>query len=170
MGRQRDPTPHLSLRPATAEDAGFLLELRNEPGTRSFSFSGGHVSVAEHRDWLAARLADAGTLLWIASVDGHRVGQVRLSRLDTRTAEIHIAVVPSSRGVGVGRLIIQRAAERCSASWPEVSRLRARVMRHNAASLRAFRAAGFTELRRPTGDAEVVLEHKLRPGAAADGR
>jgi RimJ/RimL family protein N-acetyltransferase len=69
MGGQRDHTPQVLLRRATADDAGFLLELRNEPEARRFSFSGDRVSLAEHLDWLAARLVDPGTLLWIASAD-----------------------------------------------------------------------------------------------------
>src|ERR1035438_6256290 len=56
----------VTLRPATEDDSGVLLEWRNDPEAVRFSVSGRAVTPVEHREWLSGRLADPGTFLWIA--------------------------------------------------------------------------------------------------------
>lgn len=159
--RARNRDVSLELRPAELADAGFLLELRNDPVTRRFSFSKREISESEHVAWLRERLSDPETLIWVAVCAGRPSGQLRLTRLDERTAEVHIAIAPAARGRGLAREVLIRAGALCTDAWPAVARLRARILPENESSLRAFRAAGFQEVEGADRGAERVLERKL---------
>jgi RimJ/RimL family protein N-acetyltransferase len=74
------------------------------------------------------------------------VGQVRLDRIDADVAEVDIAVAPEARGRGIGREILIQTA-RDAELLMGVTRLRALVKRANEASLKAFHAADFREVR-----------------------
>lgn len=133
----------LSLRPATDADSARLLEWRNDAQTRAMAISQARVPLEDHRRWLRARLADADTLLTIVEQDGTPVGTVRLDRRAPGEAEISITIAPDARGRGLARPAIELGVEHARAAW-SVARVTARVRRENAASLRAFAAAGFT--------------------------
>lgn len=150
--------PSLELRPAGLDDAGFLLALRNNPDTRRFSFTHYEISEHEHIAWFTKRLSDPASFIWIAIADGRPCGQLRLTRLDDDAAEVHIAVAPAYRGRGVAREMLASAVDLCAESWPQVARLRARIMLENNASLQAFRAAGFQAGERSDQRGEHVLE------------
>jgi RimJ/RimL family protein N-acetyltransferase len=160
----------LTLRPADLGDAGFLLALRNDPETRSFSFTQHEISDDEHLAWLELRLADADSLIWIALEGELPIGQLRLTRLDDSTAEVDVAVAAACRGRGVGRAIIARGAGLCEASWPGVVRLRARVMSGNTASLRAFSAAGYADAQAGDDSRAILLQRELQGGRGEDRR
>ena len=159
-----DLDPTLGLRPATPEDEDFLLHLRDDPGTRGFSFTSHIVSRSEHRAWLAARLTDADSQIWIATVGRLPIGQVRLSRVNQGAAEVHIAIRPEFRGCGHSREMLDRVAVLGRAEWPDVTRLRARVMQGNERSLRAFHAAGFAEVQEAGGARGRLLERDVSNG------
>lgn len=134
----------LTLRPATAGDAALLLAWRNDPATRSASFSTDVVAADDHEIWLTGRLADPACRLWIAQEDDRPVGQVRLDSGPGATAEIAIGLAPEARGRGLGTAIIAMACRSASDTW-QIERIVARVRPDNAASLRAFGRAGFVE-------------------------
>jgi RimJ/RimL family protein N-acetyltransferase len=132
----------MQLRPASADDEARLLEWRNDPQTRAMAITQAPVPLADHRRWLAARLDDADTLLTIAEEDGEPVGTVRLDRHSPAEAELSITIAPSARGRGLARLAIELGVEQARRQWG-VARVTARIRPENAASLRAFAAAGF---------------------------
>lgn len=149
------------LRRANLGDADFLLALRNDPMARRFSFTRHLISNSEHVAWLTERLSDPASLIWIALCDERPAGQLRLSHLDDLTAEVHIAVAADFRGRGLARVMLSRAADLCEASWPQVTRLHARIMPENEVSLRTFRAAGFEDVQGAGEHREKVLEREL---------
>lgn len=151
----------LALRPADLNDADFLLELRNDPTTRRFSFTQHHISRSEHMAWLSQRLSDPASLIWIVLCDERQAGQLRLTQIDSLTAEVHIAVAPEFRGQGLAREILLHVASLCKASWPRITHLRARIVAENEASLRAFCAAGFKEVKNSDEQRYRVLECAL---------
>jgi UDP-2,4-diacetamido-2,4,6-trideoxy-beta-L-altropyranose hydrolase len=157
-----DPTVHVRLRPATLGDASLLLDWRNDPVAVRFSVTRRTVEPGEHLVWLAARLADPGTRLWIAEEDGVPAGQVRVD-LEGGTGTVSIAVAPDRRGRGVGSAILRAMLIEMERDV-EARRLRAVAHDENRTSIRAFERIGF----RRRGRSErgfVVLERDLEAKA-----
>lgn len=151
----------LEFRRAGFNDADFLLSLRNDPTTRRFSFAQHQISRSEHTTWLTERLSDPASLIWIALYEERPAGQLRLTQVDSLTAEVHIAVAPEFRGRGFAHEILVHAASLCEASWPQITHLRARIVPENEASLRAFRAAGFKDAKDSDEHSYRVLKRTL---------
>jgi len=145
-------TSAVSLRPATAADGDALWHWRNEPSARRMFFNGDPIPLEAHRRWLAAKLGDpALRLLIVVDGAGEAVGYVRCeARGDV--GEVSIALAPAARGKGYGTAALREAAARLFAEGT-LRALRAYVLPHNAASVRAFERAGF--VLRP-GVAEVA--------------
>ena len=130
----------VSLRPATRDDESRLLAWRNEASVRAASLTTDPVTPAEHRSWLTRKLDDPKCLLFIVEKRGEPIGQVRLDILNSRTAEISVALEAASRGRGLGPQVINLAVSKAPA---DIRVIRALVKRENVASLRAFASAGF---------------------------
>jgi UDP-2,4-diacetamido-2,4,6-trideoxy-beta-L-altropyranose hydrolase len=149
------PEPRVTLRSATAGDEALLLLWRNEPDAVRFSVTGRGVTPEEHAAWLARRLGDPSTHLWIAEEHGTPVGQVRLD-VEGTTGTVSIAIAPTHRGRGMGTAALQAMVIETERD-PGVTHLRALVHADNPASARAFELAGFNELDDRNG-AFVVFE------------
>jgi RimJ/RimL family protein N-acetyltransferase len=152
------PRAEVTLRPATEDDSDVLLQWRNDPEAIRFSVSGHGVTPAEHREWLSGRLADAGTLLWIAERTGTAVGQVRVD-MEDGIGTVSVAVAPSQRGRGLGSAVLQAMVIEM-ASEARVRRLLAVAQAENTASIRAFERAGFHRAGRHEPDF-IVLERSV---------
>jgi RimJ/RimL family protein N-acetyltransferase len=141
-----DPTrgerSDLTLRPASAADAGRLREWRNDPEVRASSRNTGEIGAAEHDAWLAAALADPEVRLLICELGGEPVGQVRFDRRGERRYEISVALAAGVRGRGLAATLISMAMRRLRESCPEAT-VEAHVREANHRSLAAFRRAGF---------------------------
>jgi spore coat polysaccharide biosynthesis protein SpsF len=147
VGPTARPAPgRLHLRPAQATDADALLRWRNDPDAVRQSASGLTVEHEEHRQWLAERLEDPGTRIWIAEVDGTPVGMVRVD-VTNAVGTVSIAVDQGTRGRGLGTAILRGLVERLEGDF-QVETLEAFARPSNVASVRAFEGAGF----RPSGD------------------
>jgi RimJ/RimL family protein N-acetyltransferase len=155
-GHQRT---EVTLRPATTDDAGRLLDWRNDPEAVRFSVSGRQVTPGEHREWLSARLADPSTHLWIAEQAGDAVGQVRVDVLDG-TGTVSVAIAPSQRGRGFGSAVLVAMVVEMN-RLGDAPTLRALAHAENTASIRAFERAGFHRLARHEGEF-AVLECTIR--------
>lgn len=162
MVGEAPPSPGLTLRPATTGDANWLLELRNDPLTRSMSLRSEPVTRAEHEAWLAATLSASDRLLWIAELEGTPVGQMRLDGAgDSR--DVSLSILPAARGRGLAAAAL-RAAE-AHAVERGLTRLVATIKVENAASVRAFEAAGYYGFVRAQIAGVDVLrcERRVRP-------
>jgi RimJ/RimL family protein N-acetyltransferase len=149
------PEVWLTLRPATAEDAATLLVWRNDPEAVRFSVTGRGVTPDEHAAWLARRLGDPTTRLWIAEEDASPVGQVRVDTEDG-VGTVSIAIAPGQRGRGLGTAALRAMVGEVERG-PVPMRLRALVHTGNPGSMRAFELAGFHRLERREGEF-IVLE------------
>lgn len=132
----------VSLRPAQAADGPQLLSWRNDPLTLRGSFTGDAVDRDEHAAWLARRLRDPDSRLWIATEGDRPVGQVRLERQPEGQAEISLTVAPEHRKQGYSVEIL------LAAGWEAVSQgfaveIVAHVKPDNAASLAMLARAGY---------------------------
>jgi UDP-2,4-diacetamido-2,4,6-trideoxy-beta-L-altropyranose hydrolase len=154
-----EPQPaQVTLRPATDLDGPLLLEWRNDPEAVRFSVTGRGVTAVEHRDWLAARLADPDTLLWIAEEGAATVGQVRVD-LEHGTGTVSIGIAQAHRGRGVASAVLQAMLVEIERD-PRARRLRAVAHSENTASRRAFERAGFHRRGRRERDF-IVLERSV---------
>jgi RimJ/RimL family protein N-acetyltransferase len=143
----------LSLRRALTEDEARLLEWRNEPVTRTASFTTAEIRPDEHHLWFERKLADPGCAMMIVEEDGRPVGQLRLDLIAPEVAEVSIGLAPGERGRGIGRQALRLAAGEALGILGART-LRALVRPDNVSSLNAFEAAGFV-IRRE--DPEIVL-------------
>jgi UDP-2,4-diacetamido-2,4,6-trideoxy-beta-L-altropyranose hydrolase len=147
--------PQVRLRPAQEEDSARLLALRNDPDAVGFSVSGRAVTVEEHERWFRRVRDDpAHHRLWIAEQGGEPVGQVRVD-ITGGTGTVSIAVEAGHRGRGVGTSMLQAVVAQVGVEGAP-SRLTSVVRSDNAASLRAFAAAGFRQV--ATGAEFLELE------------
>ena len=151
-----------SFRDAQYEDAELLWQWRNDPEVRSVSFSQDVISLDSHRDWLAKRLDDSGTKIWIAQDQSHRpVGQIRFdSHVDGQISVISIILDQSVRGRGLGQHLIEKA---CRAFFDSNSsqEIVAQIKPGNTASERAFRRAGFVAIEPMIIDGKIANQFVL---------
>lgn len=134
--------PDLRLRLATEQDASVLLALRNDPQTVAFSRTNRAVDPKEHRQWVAARLADPASRIWVAELAGAAIGTLRL-QVTGGVGEIGVVVDERYRHRGLGRQVLLAGQARVLDDWQIVA-LEAVVHRRNEASLRAFGSVGFS--------------------------
>src|SRR6185436_16060675 len=134
-------TRPLQLRPAVWSDAATLLAWASDPETRRRSFEERAIPEHEHLAWLAAKLVDPETRLFVALAEDEPVGSARLDRAGT-TASVSLAVAPDRRGQGLGGRLLA-ALHEWSRSAAFAARMEALVRDDNGVSLRLFEQAGY---------------------------
>jgi RimJ/RimL family protein N-acetyltransferase len=133
----------ISLRAATMEDAALLLSWVNSPDTLAQKrLTTSPIPKAAHEDWLARRLADPATRMFIIEGDSETLGQVRL-QADDGVAVIDIYVSPEARGAGVAQTAIRQACAKFGHEFAD--RVRAEVKVENLPSRRLFERLGFAQ-------------------------
>jgi pseudaminic acid synthase len=160
------PRPTITLRPATTDDAPNLLAWRNDPVTRAMSRSQDVVAANEHEKWLGARLrVDSPSRLFVAVRGTEAVGQIRLDMGGGGSAEISITVAPSHRARGEAVAMLTAAED--IARELSVNALVAQIRRTNAASVTAFKRAGYYAFveRDLDGAGYWACERRVRPFA-----
>lgn len=131
------------LRPVVAEDCEALWRLANDPSARAASFNSASIELADHRKWFARRLVDPNVLLFLlVTGDDEPVGYVRFERREHGWI-VSVALAPDARGRGLGSRLIARATALFRQQWNEP--VTALVKADNAASLAAFRRAGYVD-------------------------
>lgn len=132
----------IDVRPAVAPDSASLFAWRNHPTIRAVSRDDREITWDAHERWFAAVTADPRRRLLVGRRGETAVGVVRFD-LERDEAEVSIYVAPGLGDRGLGRGLL-RAAERWLADdRPDVRRLRAQVLGHNAPSQSLFRGAGY---------------------------
>lgn len=144
----------MKIRPATTDDCHLIYEWSMDPVTRANGTRGDWHSLEDHTRWYAERLADPNTLIYIAEdKKWGPVGVIRYQRVrsgepmwtggplarDDGPAEVSIIVAPGHRGRRFGRHILNLALP--PKGWTH--RIRALILPHNTASIRAFEYAGY---------------------------
>lgn len=134
------PKPGITLRAATPLDAERLLSWRNDPATRSNSFTTELVSLEQHMRWLGGVLNDPSRTLLVAELGGDAVGTVRLDYSGDQ-CELSWTVAPACRQRGYGRAMVALAIDQAGGT-----KVIAKIKSDNAASQQIVRALGFTEV------------------------
>lgn len=127
---------HLTVRPATQDDALDLLVWRNDPLTRAMSLTTDAVAEDAHMAWFARALARPECRLLIGMQGGDKVGMVRIDG-----GEVSINLRPDRRGQGLALPLLKAAIAGAAGT------LVAHVRPENAASIRLFERAGFQLVR-----------------------
>ena len=134
----------LSLRPAAASDARLFWKWANEPVVRQASFNSAAVGWEEHKHWFQRRRADEGSQLFIfEDTAGRVVATVRFEAENAATSKISVTIGPEHRGLGLAPQIIKNAVSEVLRRT-RLQKIEALIKPENTASLRAFRAAGFS--------------------------
>jgi UDP-2,4-diacetamido-2,4,6-trideoxy-beta-L-altropyranose hydrolase len=133
----------VTLRPAAIDDREVVWQINNDPGVRANSINPNAIPWENHTQWFSTVLKDANRELLIAETAGETAGVVRFDLLSSEVAEVSIALAPASRGRGIGRQVLMQASHEYLARRPLVRAIRARVKPDNAASTKAFVAAGY---------------------------
>lgn len=133
----------LRNRLATAADEGLLLEWANDPETRRNALVPGKIEAATHKQWFERRLNNPeGCRIYIAeTADAVPAGQIRFEQADGGW-EVHYALAPDFRGLGLGRLMLEQALATFAGGVGDVLVI-GRVKSDNRASLRIFESLGF---------------------------
>ncbi len=131
----------VTLRSARLDDSHKVWVWRNDPDTRRASLNSEIVPLPTHEVWFRESLSRPDRRMYIVMTDEAECGVVRLD-LSGREAEVSIHLDPRWRGRGAGTLALRVLADEAFGA-PEIEVLVARVKADNAASLAAFRAAGF---------------------------
>jgi RimJ/RimL family protein N-acetyltransferase len=136
--------PSISLRPATMNDAGILLDWVNQPDSLAHKLKTTKpIEVDQHSAWLARALESEACLLWILEAEGRPVGQVRFQKTDGSRWNIDIYIDAACRGSGAAQYAIRTAAGLLALREPSAI-LQADVKAVNQASLKLFDRLGFT--------------------------
>ncbi len=133
----------IQLRKATIKDLQFLFDLRNEEAVRKVSFNSDPIGLETHKNWLEKKLAGNESVLLIAEEDSRPVAQVRFDWIDSREAEINVAVTERFRGRGYGSEILKKSSERFFSDFPDCGKIHAFIKSDNKASIRSFEKAGY---------------------------
>jgi RimJ/RimL family protein N-acetyltransferase len=140
--RQRLLGQRLRLRQARRDDAELLWSWANDPETRARGFHPTAIPWEDHVRWLEGKLQAPNTHLFLGvDENDDPVGQCRLDVSGPGEAVISISVGRERRGGGWGTELIAAATH-----WGQnhgLPRIRACIKPDNAASLRAFRKAGY---------------------------
>jgi RimJ/RimL family protein N-acetyltransferase len=123
-------------------DAELLWRWANDAEARRWSFHSAPIPWETHVAWLAARLADPATRIFVAEVHSTPRAVVRFEKDDAEVAVVSILVDPDARGRGVGTRAL-RLSCRTAAREFGLERVDAYIKPANTASVAAFERAGF---------------------------
>lgn len=133
----------ISLRPATIDDAAEAYAWRNDVRTRRYSRDPAPLPWDHHFGWWSRTLRDHRRRLLIACCGNRAVGSVRFDYTGD-SAEVSLYVDPDLAGLGLGRALLEASQRWIATQNPRISRVVAEIQPGNTASVRTFRAAGFS--------------------------
>ena len=131
------------LREPRAGDLGWIIQRNAELYTAEFGWDAGYEAlVARIVADYAANVDPARERVWIAELDGRRVGCVMCVRGDAGTAKLRLLLVePSARGHGVGGRLVTACVDFARAAG--YRRITLWTQRNLTAARRIYTAAGF---------------------------
>ena len=133
----------LTLREATLDDSGTLLNWANDPEVRENSFNTEEIAYDNHCSWFSEKLSSSDCVIFICEKDQTPVGQIRVD-IESNTGQISFSIGVEFRGQGMGTQMLLSLPEalRNAGLTPEI--LTGKVKPQNKASCRAFEKAGYT--------------------------
>ncbi len=135
----------LYLQKARPADCRDVWLWRNDPVTRAHSLTSRRISYPRHKKWFSEVLKNRRRALYIVSQGGRKLGVVRFDFGEDSVAEISVNIRPEDRGRGLGKKIL-KLADRLLRRGKKKSIQKAIIKKGNAASEKAFAAAGFKKI------------------------
>lgn len=147
----------LQFRPVAAADSQCLLNwLNSADSLRWKRQTQGPVTVDDHEAWLAKRLLDPGTFMWLVERDGKALGQARLQRAGN-VFKVDVYVESRERQSGLASELLRFAVQNLWQRHPDAV-IAAEIYRENAASRRLFERLGFLLV----NDSDGWCEYRLK--------
>ncbi len=150
----------LILRKAEIKDMYNIYELSNEPETRQNSFNQEQIELEKHKKWLFNKLNDKDCLFLVAEADGKFLGQARFD-INGNEAQISISV-KKYRGLGIGKILIQRAVDFLRLKNPEVLYVKSYIKEGNISSVKLFNRANFQFVQSMIFKGQNALEYQYQ--------
>jgi UDP-2,4-diacetamido-2,4,6-trideoxy-beta-L-altropyranose hydrolase len=133
----------LNLRPAEEKDCRLLWKWRNEKLVRDLSFNSEYISYGTHKKWFEKKIKSKNTDILIIADHGNPVGMIRFDLKPESMAEVNIVIDKTERSRGYGLKALKLSC-RYVFKKTGINGLIAYVKKDNAASLRTFEKAGFS--------------------------
>jgi len=128
------------VRAALSGDMQEVFAIRNHPATRVFSSNQDELAWDAHVAWFTRQyLIPSPHRCYVLDCDDRVVGYCRFDARDDGGYAVSIALDPTFRGKGLGRLLLGRAME----AFGHSRGLYAEVLKKNAVSHKLFEEAGF---------------------------
>jgi deoxyribonuclease IV len=143
------------IREATQKDSSDLFKWRNDKESRKASFNEEIISWENHRRWFKKAQKDESKIIYIASLDGDKIGTIRFE-FKNNFFEISVIVNPKFRNKSYGASIISQAISKFIQTH-KGSKILAQVKKDNLASIKVFQRAGF--IKKEEDDSKVTLEY-----------
>lgn len=127
----------LRLRKVSFNDCELLFKWANDTDVRINSFSENTIEYSEHIKWLAEKLKNKNTYIFIMSDGNIPVGQVRID-IENKIADIDYSVDKNFRCKGYGKEIIKLLEEEIIKNTIDAHSLAATVKYTNISSQKVF--------------------------------
>ncbi|GAB0109625.1 GNAT family N-acetyltransferase [Pseudoalteromonas distincta] len=142
----------ITLREAEQSDCTTLYQWANDPVIRSCALKDAPITLQNHLTWFNKQLVSLNSKIYIASIDGKPIGQVRFNQTTLNTYEIDTHLSPCSRGNGYGKEILTQALNLIEKSID--STFIATILIENKASIKLFETCNFKR------EKETTIENK----------
>ena len=131
----------MKLREATIEDAGILLEWRNDPETRKNSDTVEKVLPEDHLAWLMSVLEDTRRQLFMAVEGNFAFGTISADYNEaTQAHHISMTIDPALRRRGYGKDMLGLLVQKIN------TRLEGEVKKQNVVSVKVIESVGFQKV------------------------
>lgn len=151
----------LVLRKAAIKDMYNIYELSNNPDVRKNSFSPDRIELEHHKIWFDNTLNNETCFFLIAEIDNIFAGQVRFD-INGVEATISISISKQYRGIGVGKLTIQKALHMLYTEHPNIQYVKSYIKKGNVYSMRLFEKAGFQYIMETLIKGQDALEYRYQ--------
>lgn len=143
------------LNTITKNDRRDIWLWRNHPEARKSFFNTEVVSWQEHKKWVASKIKDSHTKIYIARLDKERIGVIRFE-IGNICVKVSVNLNPDFFGRGLGSRVIRAGTEKFFEETEIKKPIIAEIKRDNIASQNAFTKAGY-EIRQE-GKGKLIYE------------
>lgn len=135
-------TSNMQLLPAREEDSKELWEWRNHPDIRAHFFNSDTVTWEEHRKWFSGKVADDRSRIFVAHMNGRKIGVIRFDQQEEETS-VSVNLNPAFLRKGLGVSLIKKGTEQFIQETGSGKPIIARIKTVNTGSIQAFLKAGY---------------------------
>lgn len=130
------------LRRATNDDMELLFKWVNEAECRKNSFNSKEITIEEHENWFNDVIKKDNCKIFIASLYGEDIGQVRI-KMEGENIEISYMVALEHRGNGYGKEILNLVEIWLKNNVSKDFNMIGKVKKNNIASVKCFESCGY---------------------------